>query len=173
MRLGHSLIKWIAVSFIGAGGILGAPMHDLSIELASASAYRWHLPGSVEAGYIVIDCKIVIINKLPNDITVHSGYDSAFNWVELKVTGDDGRILSDGLSVLHNAPCWPSPGKAFDIPRGRSTNEIRFWVDKTFLERADLQFYVHGVFSEPLVNTKLSCSLTSNIVRAKLKPYPC
>jgi hypothetical protein len=126
----------------------------------------------VNVGYTVIDCKVVIINTLPKDLAVHSGYESPFRWAGITVQANNGRILAHGQSVLHGTPFWPNPGKAFDIPRGRSTNEIRFTVEKTYLETNDIQFYVQGILVEALVNSTFSYSLTSNVVSVRLKPYP-
>jgi hypothetical protein len=166
---------WITAAFVSGGFFMEWVRADSTngvlIEIVSAAAYSWHPPNSVEAGYTIIDCKVVIINALPENLTVHSMYESPFNWAVVSVKGTNAQDFAKGISTLHCTPYYPNPGKAFVIPQGRSTNRIRFTVDKTFFDTNDIQICVCGGLVEALQKSKFNYSVTSNVVGVKLRPY--
>ena len=141
---------------------------DVSIQIVAASAYRWHLPSQLVGGYTILDCSLVIVNATPEKLMVRSGYESPFDGIALTITRNDNRPLAEAQSTLHNAPVYGYPGKQFEIPPGRTTNEIRFTVTNMFPDDHDLRIYVHGKLTEALAKSTFSYSITSSIVHVTL-----
>lgn len=172
MNQRRQLLRWLAatvgstVAFVLCG--YATADQDVSIQIVAASAYRWHPPSHLVGGYTVLDCKLVIVNTAPEKLMVRSGYESPFDGIALAITRDDNRPLAEAQSTLHNAPIYGYPGKQFDIPTGRTTNEIRFTVTNMFPEDNHLRIYVHGKLIEALAKSKFSYSITSSIVHVIL-----
>lgn len=173
MHVKPSSFKLITAAIAFACGYVqwdqAAPVHDVIIEIASASAFRWHSPNTLDKDYTMIDCKLVIINTLPNNLRVRSGYESPFHGIAVTVEDSNGRVLGDGYSISHNAPYYDYPGKAFYIPPGRTTNELKFTIDNTFPNSNVIKIYAHGILVEALSKSKFSYSVTSNVVVVNLK----